>query len=298
VKRSILVLVLLALLAPGSALAYDWPLKPFDTQHAVRGFFNDPRREYFGDDQPRTSFHFGIDIAAADLTPVYAIEAGVVDVHPRSVSEAVGGGRRFGYWHVIPQVEQGARVERHELIALVDPGWGHLHFAESADGVYVNPLRPGGLSPYVDTTSPTIASVTILAGGRSADLSRVRGAVDFLCDAFDTPPLAPPGPWRDTRVTPVLIRWRIREGERQVVHWHTAVDFRYRLMPEALFDLVYAPETRQNRANRPGHFSFYLARGWATTSLGEGDYRLEVAVADSWGNTSRASLPFTIANPA
>jgi hypothetical protein len=295
-RRLPLLLALTALVAPSRALAYDWPLRPFDSQHAVRGFFNDPRREYLGEEEPRTSFHFGIDISAADLTPVYATEAGVADVHARSVSLAVGGGHRFGYWHVLPTVEPGEHVERHQLIAHVEPGWRHLHFAESVDGVYVNPLRPGGLAPYVDTTSPTIASVSIMARGRPADLDHVRGAVDLLCDAFDTPPLAPPGPWRDTRATPVLIRWRVTAGEHAVLRWQTAVDFRYALMPEPLFDLVYGPETRQNRANRPGHFSFYLAHGWRTSALADGAYRLQVLVADAWGNSARASLPFTVAN--
>ena len=33
----------LALLAPAPASAYPWPIKPFYQQHAIRGYFNDPR---------------------------------------------------------------------------------------------------------------------------------------------------------------------------------------------------------------------------------------------------------------
>jgi hypothetical protein len=297
-RRTLLLLLAVtgALLAlPPGALAYDWPLKPFDEQHAIRGYFNDPRREDL-DGVLETSFHFGIDISAPDGTAVYAVEGGVASVHASSVSVSAPAGRNFGYWHVSPVVDDDAVVERHQLIGYVQPGWGHLHFAESLDGIYLNPLRPGALEPYVDTTSPTIASISIVAAGRPVDLTRVRGSVDLLCDAFDMPPLAPPGPWRDSRVTPVLIRWRIVRGDTQVVRWQTAVDFRYYLVPDALFNLVYAPGTRQNRANRPGHYSFYLAHDLQTRRLPNGSYGLQVAVGDSRGNSAFGNLPFTVAN--
>ena len=68
--RSVLVVVLL-LAAAGTASAYPWPLKPFDQQHPVRGFFGDPRSVYLngvlsgGFDGPSfLSFHQGIDISA------------------------------------------------------------------------------------------------------------------------------------------------------------------------------------------------------------------------------------------
>src|SRR2546430_8608642 len=53
--------------------SYDWPLKPFDRAHPVRGFLNDPRIY-----QRSEAFHFGIDIVARDGTAVYAVEAGRV----------------------------------------------------------------------------------------------------------------------------------------------------------------------------------------------------------------------------
>jgi murein DD-endopeptidase MepM/ murein hydrolase activator NlpD len=53
--------------------AYLWPLKPFDKQHPVRGFFCDPRIAAGG-----KTFHFGIDIAAPAGTPVYAVAPGSV----------------------------------------------------------------------------------------------------------------------------------------------------------------------------------------------------------------------------
>jgi murein DD-endopeptidase MepM/ murein hydrolase activator NlpD len=46
-------------------------VKPFDKQHPVRGFLNDPRIQ--GQSAP---FHFGIDVSAPDGTAVYAVEPG------------------------------------------------------------------------------------------------------------------------------------------------------------------------------------------------------------------------------
>src|SRR5204862_8011268 len=54
--------------------AYDWPLKSFDRQHPVRAFLDDPRIGHNGG----LAFHFGIDVAAPDGTPVYAVEGGKV----------------------------------------------------------------------------------------------------------------------------------------------------------------------------------------------------------------------------
>ena len=65
---------------------YSWPLKPFDQAHPVRGYFNDPRIS-----GKSRAFHFGIDIAAPNGTPVYAVRAGVVHLEgQRSLSIADG----------------------------------------------------------------------------------------------------------------------------------------------------------------------------------------------------------------
>src|ERR1700751_4559233 len=81
-----LVAPLLLLLLASSANAaspYPWPFKPFDKQHPIRGDFGDPRTVYENgiladpfDGAGFFSFHQGVDIAAPNGTPIYAIANG------------------------------------------------------------------------------------------------------------------------------------------------------------------------------------------------------------------------------
>ena len=298
-RRALLTLAAAALVAPGMAQAtYPWPLKPVTRPHPIRGYFNDPRMQ-FEENDIQSAFHFGVDITAPDGSDVYAVAGGVVSRHPDYVTVTTPDGRDFGYWHIDPIVEQGQPVGPGALLGQIKPLWGHVHFAESRNGVYVNPLRPGGLTPYVDTTSPTVAAVTISRGGKPVAATAVAGTVNLTCEAYDVPSLRPPPPWRDSRLTPALIRWRIlRASGRPATRWKTAVDFRFTLKPSSVFNLIYAPGTKQNHANRPGRYVFYLKAGWSSAKLRNGDYRLKVGAWDMRGNSAFGTLPFTIANPA
>jgi len=272
---------------------YDWPLKPFGRPHPVRGYFNDPRIS--GESQ---AFHFGIDICAADGTPVYAIDPGTVHLEGgRSLSVvSQGGGRAFGYWHVVPAVRHHQAVKRHQLLGHIEAPWGHLHFAESSRRRYRNPLRPGGLEPWSDPSSPRVAGIHLFRGDKELSPLTVRGSVDVIVEAWDKPPLPIPPPWADSIVTPALLRWRVLQRRRVIRPWHAPVDFRRTLLPASLFPVVYAPGTRQNHPNRPGLYRFYAAHTWDTKHLPNGLYRLEVAVADAQGNRAHAGLPFTVSN--
>jgi hypothetical protein len=171
-----------------------------------------------------------------------------------------------------------------------------VHFAETHRGRYVNPLRPGGLTPWVDPSSPRIAGIRFYRGRRELSPLAVRGAVDVVVEAWDLPPLRVPPPWDGLPVTPAVLRWRVLRGGKAVRAWHAPVDFRRTLLPPSLFPVVYAPGTRQNRPGRPGRYRFYVARTWSTRLLPNGLYRLEVSAADAFGNRAVAGLPFTIAN--
>ena len=263
---------------PSVAPAYGWPLEPFDRQHPVRAFLDDPRIGHEGG----TAFHFGIDIAAPDGTPVYAVEGGILYLSHGSLAVVSGRHHEFGYWHV--RAAAGLRhrqiVHKHQLLGTIAPGWGHVHFAERIRDQYVNPLRRGGIGPYTDPIPPTVVNVVVERHGTSFQL---------VAHAYDTtwPPV--PGPWANEPVTPALLRWRVGSSGP----WHVAADFRLHMLNRSLFASVYAPETRQNHQDEPGSYAFFLSHGWKPA---DGTYRIEVEASDTRGNTAVGSTSITVAD--
>jgi hypothetical protein len=285
----------LATAAPAFA-SYGWPLKPFHTQHPVRGFFGDPR--IGGDGEANGTFHFGVDISAPNGTPIYATLDGVASpnhLHP-DVVIVTSGATTHQYWHVIPAVPFGTRVYAYRtVIGHIEKPWAHVHFTETEAGVYVNPLRPGALGPYRDDTRPTVHAISFERDGRAAG-DRVSGTIDIVTEAWDSTPVAVPAPWNDKPVTPAFVEWRL-VGDRQFAapQWRVAADFRTAL-PTVPFGSIYARWTRQNHASTRARYRFYLAKGLDTRSLPNGSYRVVVVVRDTAGNAARSTRSFTVAN--
>lgn len=258
--------------------AYGWPVKPFDQQHPVRANLNDPRIGHEGG----TSFHFGIDISVPDGTPVYAVTGGEAYVRPGNVSVADGGTHSFGYWHVRAAVKNHQPVHRHELLGWVIAGWEHVHFAERANGVYLNPLRPGGLGPYADVSAPEIGEIALT--------QRRGGGIELLANAYDMPSPRVPGAWTNEPVSPALLEWRISRNGRAGA-WHTAADFRTQMLDRKRFDSIYAPPTRQNHKGAAGTYCYFLAHEWKPS---DGTYRIDVAASDTRENRAVGHLAFTV----
>ena len=274
-----------------AGVGYPWPLEPFDRPHPIRGFFNDPRIS-----GSSRAFHFGVDIAAPNGTPVYAVAGGIVHLENARAVSVAAAGVDFGYWHIVPAVEHLQRVARHQLLGRVAAPWLHVHFAERRGGTYRNPLRPAGLAPWTDTTRPQVTAIRFLRNGGELPPEAVRGAVDVVAEAHDMPPLPVPPPWNGLPVTPARLRWRVLREGRVVRRWHTPVDFTRTLIAQERFRSVYAPGTRQNHAGAPGLYRFYLAHTWSTDRLADGPYRLEVEAADLDGNVGTRSIGFVLAN--
>lgn len=229
---------------------------------------------------------------------MYSVSSGYVLRHAADVTvRKPSTGRTFGYWHIRPLVHTGQRVRVHQLLGTVLKGWGHVHFAESIDGAYRNPLRRGALQPFTDGTNPTVASIGFVGPtGATLDPGSVRGVVDVLADVYDIPPVAPAPPWQLARLTPAVVWWKLWQGSIALTDWIVAVDFHFALMPESLYNGIYAPGTYQNKANRPGRYLLWLTHGLDTTTLADGRYRISVLAEDTRFNLGTGSLDFTIEN--
>jgi hypothetical protein len=154
------------------------------------------------------------------------------------------------------------------------------------------------MAPFADTTSPVVRRVRVQRGDRHVSRYHVTGRVELLCECIDVTPMRVPAPWNEKPVVPALVRWRLTGSGRTIVDWQTAVDFRRSIPAPSAFWDVYAPGTTQNRSYRPGQYFFLLRRGWDSSSVPNGVYRLEIDAEDAAGNATRRSQRIVVSNPA
>jgi hypothetical protein len=313
--RRLLLVIIVALACAGTASAYPWPLKPFDKQHPIRGFFGDPRTVYENgilagafDGPSFISFHQGVDIAAPNGTPVYAVEDGTVHyLGAATLNLITNHDVTFQYFHITPVAGEGEHaVAEQTVLGYVQPPYGHVHITE-IDGIHaVNPLEPGHLTPYRDHTIPRVRDIVVrnLSGDVQTPIG-LCGRVELDVDAYDPQPLAVTGAYNGLPVAPALVQWWVtRVGGKTVVAPKTAADFRQTLPGNAQFFDIYAKGTYENSprfgaqqyTGMPGRYLFLLAGNFNTASLPNGNYVVSVRVADVRGNHSTGTERLSILN--
>lgn len=290
---------------------YNWPVRPFESQHPVQAGFGDPRTVYklepFGRTGPNRSgaysFHNGIDISAAAGTPVYPVVSGrVVVALPGKIVVHTADGRSFQYYHLDRAAHLGQiATPRRTILGRVRARYLHVHLAE-IDGYRIhNPLDPGHLRPYRDTTRPLASDLFIDNGGGPRPLVGGHvGARDRLVVAAGDPPAMPlVGPFAGLPQVPALVEWRLRHWQSHTP-WRIAADFRRTLPSRWDFWQIYAPGSYQNCpvferrlfSATPGLYLFRL--GLDASRQTAGSYRLEVRVTDIRRNSSTASWKLQI----
>jgi murein DD-endopeptidase MepM/ murein hydrolase activator NlpD len=219
------------------AYSYGWPVKPFDRQHPVRGNIGDPRTIFTGPPTRRGlftsngafSFHQGIDISAADGTPVYPVRSGVIRiVTPDWVEVDSGNGSAFQYWHIRPQVRPGQAVTTREtVLGSILSHSEHVHLTQLENGHAVNPLAPGNIGPYTDSTVPRVNGVKFRVGESGPELlpEYLHGRVEVAIDASDMPSMPVPGLWNGLPVSPARLTYRIHTVlDQRLVRSGTSMD--------------------------------------------------------------------------
>ena len=307
-----------------------WPLAPRGRGHGVYGTFLNPTTGWpSGMPAANAGSHKAIDILVDDARgpqPVFAIEGGRVKearwtrqttpLGERVRCGAVGIGH-FRYSHVVPSVERGALVEPGEQIGHTCPGWWHIHLEEIAHvagkRILLNPLRPGGkLAPITDRGRPTISAMRIYpkeaensADARVLPLDRVRGVVVPVALAMDSFPLKE---WPGAPVVPL----HVYRADVALAHDDGTPVLARRLFqvdaaPGPTWQHYFRPLTRRSapvavcvvRKPRDCTGRFWLRlweRGWDTSRVANGWYRLRLTVEDTVGKTRSRELRFRVVN--
>ena len=120
------------------------------------------------------------------------------------------GRTELQYWHIRPAVANGQRVSAYRtVVGWVEAPWEHVHFSEMRDGVYLNPLRPGALGPFADTTRPWIKQLRAERDGRPVPVAATHGSIALVVEAYDDDADRRPRPLGRQARHPALVRWRL-----------------------------------------------------------------------------------------
>lgn len=103
------------------------------------------------------------------------------------------------------RVRPGDRVQAYATVLghILKPAH-QVHLTAYENRSVVNPLMPGRLTPYTDTTRPIVHSISVLRAGGGGDLlpGFVRGRVELVVDADDMPTQPVKGKWHELPTAP------------------------------------------------------------------------------------------------
>ena len=293
-----------------------WPVKPFDGPHQVRGTFGEVRglvgvagtkglvgarlHEFLATLNPvlavgRRIIHHGIDIVAADLTPVYALTDGVATWGgSANYSRFVRVGD-FEYVHLKDPIRAGAKVKAHTtVIGKVFPGQQHVHLTRWAGGRPVNPLRFGGMVNYQDTSPPEIhALVAYRNDGTKVDLQQINGAVSLFVNATDVQSNG------GNHTGVYRLGYRVTDaGGTTVVGPYQCVQMDV-APPEPIGNILYTTQSTRHKFD-PIFWTRLTVKSPSadgtlhTGHLPPGPYAVEVTAADVMSNATTQAFPITI----
>jgi hypothetical protein len=186
-KRRYLFLSVVAI-SPFLLNAYDWPIKQDTVQHVIISTLGEWRNPHF---------HAGVDINAPESTKVYTIEGDTCYKDTTSPVRGINIGH-FRYYHVAGYVYSDTTYIPAGVYFAKTDSESHVHLQEadrrltgpgaSANNAkWLNPLRNGALTPYVDSTRPHVDSIKFYRQGTNNQLIGVLdGRVDVLSVAGDT----------------------------------------------------------------------------------------------------------------
>jgi len=147
-----LILLGMSISVAGLGWGYKWPVKPFNSQHYVSSVLDECRGS-------RDHFHDGIDIGGSGTdvqtdTVVFAVKSGKVQWTLDQEGLWVKGDiDTFFYYHLKDMVLNNSEVGQGDSLGRVNYA-NHLHFSDGYQHREINPLRTGGISPFVDSDAP------------------------------------------------------------------------------------------------------------------------------------------------